>query len=141
MLAVAGYAFFLGGLEPYYYFSIMPAAVLTVLLGTTVLLPDPVRRAVAVMLLIGSVYMVPARLRFAATMHRMPEYGVLVDGSRKILRTGQPMRAIRTEFALPPTSDAEFVYRILGGRLDRQSPWVGIITSDGSVLFHKATGS
>jgi hypothetical protein len=68
----------------------------------------------------------------------MPEYGVLVDGSRQLAGQGRRVRAIQTEFSLPPTSDPQFVYQILGGRIDRASPWIGIIKSDGQVVFQPA---
>jgi len=61
----------------------------------------------------------------------------LIDGSRRIATLRQPMRAIRTEFVLPPTGDPEFAYLILGGRLDRQSPWIGVITPTGEVKYRR----
>ena len=67
----------------------------------------------------------------------MPEYGPLVDGSRKMARLTQPMRTIETEFTLPPTVDPVFAYRILGGQTDRKSPWVGRITAEGDVVYRK----
>ena len=71
-------------------------------------------------------------------MHRMPEYAALVDGSRKMAKVAQPLRAVRTEFALPVSSDPSFLYTILGGRLDPQSPLVGVIKVDGGVEFRQA---
>jgi hypothetical protein len=138
--AVIGYALFLDDLDHYYYLSLMPASVLTILLAIT---PPPSSRlapAVALALLIGAVALVPARLRFAATMHRLPEYGALVEASRKMVNRGQPMREIVTEFALPKTSNPEYVYRILGGRIDRASPWIGVITPTGDVVYRKVEG-
>jgi hypothetical protein len=70
----------------------------------------------------------------------MPEYGVLLEGSRKIARLRQPMRAIRTEFRLPRTSDPEFLYTILAGRMDSQSSWVAVIESDGAVVYQQDAG-
>jgi hypothetical protein len=68
----------------------------------------------------------------------MPEYAPLVEGSRRAVRQRQPMRAIETEFNLPQPSDATFVYRILGGRIDPASPWVARIRSTGDVDFRAA---
>ena len=65
----------------------------------------------------------------------MPEYGILLDGSRKIAKLAQPMGAVRANFALPPTSDSEFLFTILGGRIDRASPWVGVIMRNGNVTY------
>jgi hypothetical protein len=138
--AVIGYALFLDDLDHYYYLSLMPASVLTILLAVT---PPPSYRlapAFGIALLVGAVALVPARLRFAATMHRLPEYGLLVEASRKIVSMGQPMREIVTEFALPKTSDPEYVYKILGGRIDPASPWIGVITPTGEVRYRKVEG-
>ena len=79
----------------------------------------------------------PARVRFGATMHKLPQYGVLVEGSRKIRSSRQSIRAIRTELKLPATSNPEFLYKVLGGRIDRASPWIGVITSDGRVVYQR----
>jgi hypothetical protein len=140
-VAIIGYALFLDDVDHYYYLSLMPAAVLTVVLAASALPPPRLAAVVGVALLIGTLALVPARMRFAATMHRMPQYGLLVEASRKITNLRQPMRAIRTDFTLPPTTDPEFLYRVLGGRIDRTSPWVGIITADGQVVYQHVAGS
>lgn len=131
--AVVGYALFLAGLEPYYYLSLMPAVALTVVLAATALPWRTVSRPISIGLCIGALALVPSRLALARTLHRMPEYGVLVEQSRQIVGRGIAMRAIETEFALPPTSDPAFIYRILGGRIDARSPWIGVITNHGVV--------
>jgi hypothetical protein len=136
-LALVGYALFLGALDHYYYLPLMPAVVLTVVLAPTAI-PSPrvVRIAAAVMLLV-SLAAVPARVRLAATIHRLPEYAVLVDASRTLKNRGHELRAIRTAFALPPTCDPEFLFAVLGGRIDRTSPWVGIIRADGHIDYER----
>jgi hypothetical protein len=133
--AVVGYALFLDEVDNYYYLSVMPAAVLTIVLASAAVTPPRLARGVGVALLIGALALVPARVRFADTMHRMPEYGVLVDGARKMSRLGQPMRAVRTDIKLPPTSNPEVLYVALGGRLDPTSPWIGVITSEGQIDY------
>ncbi len=139
--AVVGYAFYVGDfLDPYYYLSLMPAALLTVMLAVTAVQPARLMRAVGIALLIGALAIAPARMRTAATLHRMPEYGLLVDGSRELARQSRPVRAIRTEFTLPPTSDPRFIYEILGGHIDPAAPWIAIIKSDGQVAYEEAGG-
>ena len=136
-LAIVGYALFQGGLDHYYYLSLMPAAVLTIVLALTAL-PDRwqiARSAVAALALAALLIELPGRFAFSATLHKMPEYAPLVEGSRRAVRQRQPMRAIETEFTLPQPSDATFVYRILGGRIDPASPWVARIRSTGDVDF------
>jgi hypothetical protein len=137
-LALVGYALFQGGLDDYYYLSLMPSAVLTVMLGLTAVPWPRLRTAIAVTVLAAVLMHVPERLQFSATLHKMPEYGPLVEGSRKIARQNQPMRAIETEFTLPAPSDVMFVYRIFGGRTDPMSPWIARITSTGDVVYRKA---
>jgi hypothetical protein len=134
-LAVVGYSIFLGGLDNYYYLSLMPAAVLTTLLALTAMPWPRVRHAVALAALAFAVSQAPGRLQYSASMHKMPEYGPLVEGSRKIARLDQPMRHIDTEFTLPQPSDSTFVFRILGGRLDPASPWTARIAANGDVAY------
>jgi hypothetical protein len=135
--AVAGYALFQGGLDDYYYLSLMPAAVTTILLA---LIPEPAGRAGAIVAAtaLGLVLtQVPARFEYSAKLHKMPEYGPLVEGSRRAARQGQPMRAIETEFTMPVPSDTLFVYRILGGTIDPDSPWIARIKTSGEVDFRR----
>jgi hypothetical protein len=67
--------------------------------------------------------------------HQMWEYGPIVHASRVIVNRGTPVRGIRLDFTLPPTNDPEFVYRILGGRIDPASPWVAVILRSGEVTY------
>lgn len=133
--ALIGYACFLADLDSYYYLSLMPGAVITMLLGATALPGRRFARVISIALLVGSLALVPARIRYAALLHKMPEYGALVDGSRKMASRAQPIRAIETEFNQPFTANAEYLYRILGGRIDPESRWIGVIKPDGSVFY------
>ena len=140
-LAIAGYALFLDQLDNYYYLSLMPSAVLMVVLAVTTWPAPGVSRAAAVAVCIGALAIVPSRVRFGRTLNRMPEYGVLVHASRVIVNRGVAMRAIRTDFRLPPTADPQFVYRMLGGRLDRTSRWVATIDRSGGVTYRELGGA
>ena len=139
--AVAGYALFLGELDRYYYLSLMPAAILMVVLAATALPPPRFVGLVGVVLLAVAVALAPGRLRLAATMHQMPEYRLLVEASRRIKNVGQSMQAIRTDFALPRTADPEFLYQVLGGRIDPASPWIALITADGEISYQNVDDS
>jgi hypothetical protein len=83
----------------------MPASVLTMVLGLTAFQPPRVARAVAIALIVVGLAVTPARVTFAATLHRMPEYGMLLDGSRWLVEKGHPISGIRADFQLPPTRD------------------------------------
>jgi hypothetical protein len=135
-LAVIGYAFFVGpSYEAYYYLSLMPAAVLTVVLGLTAMPSPKAARAVAVGLATGALVVAPLRVQFAATLPRMPEYGPLLDGSRRLVERASSVRTVRTRFPLPPTADPEFLYQILGGHIDPSSPANAVIGLDGQVTI------
>jgi hypothetical protein len=135
LAAIAGYALWLGDLQEYYYLSLMPAAVLTVLFGVIAPLPLRITHLVGVAIFAGVLTIVPARLRVAATMVKMPEYQALVAGSQEIVKRKQPMRSIRTTFKLPATSNPEFLFRVLGGRIDRRAEWRAVILPDGRVTY------
>jgi hypothetical protein len=133
--ALAGYALFLGALDHYYYIPVIPVAVLGMFLAVAVPSASRAGRMFGVTLLVAAAAIVPARLRFAATLHRWPEYEVLVEASREIARLNEPVRAIRTEFALPATTEPEFLYSILGGRIDPAASRVALIGHDGRVHY------
>jgi len=135
LAAILGYALWLGDLDAYYYLSLIPAAVLTVLLGVTAFMPARIAHVTGIVLLGAALALVPARLRYAATFPRLPAYGILVDASRQIARLKQPMRSIRPQFTLPPSTDPEFMFRILGGRIDRHAEWRAVISPDGRVTY------
>jgi len=135
LLAIVGYALFLGPLDHYYYIPVMPVVVLTG--AFAVAWPARTRsgRVVGIAMVALAAAVVPWRLGFAATLHRLPEYRVLVAESREIAGTHEPVRAIRTEFTLPPSTDPEFLYKILGGRIDPAAPRTAIVRADGDVRY------
>jgi hypothetical protein len=135
LLAIAGYALFLGTLDHYYYIPVMPVAVLTLAFAVALPARTSRGRVLGIALVAASATLVPWRLGFATTMHRLPEYGVLVNGSRALVTRGEPVRAVRAEFTLPESTDPEFLYRILGGRIDARAPLTAVIHRDGSVEY------
>jgi hypothetical protein len=134
-LAIVGYALFLDTLDHYYYIPVMPAAVLTMAFALAVPATGLAGRVVGIILVAAAATMVPWRLGFATTMHRLPEYRVLVAASRDIAGRHEAVRAIRTEFTLPPSTDPEFLYTILGGRIDRNASRTALVRADGSVQY------
>jgi hypothetical protein len=135
--AFFGYALWLGDLEAYYYLSLMTPAVLTVVLGAAAFLPRGAVRFAAPACLAAALLSVPARLQLAATMFQMPQYRVLVSASRSLARQGQPLQSIRTAFPLPPTADPEFLFTVLGGRIDRHAPRRVMIQPGGEITYER----
>ena len=136
-VAIAGYSLFLAGLDNYYYLSLMPSVVLTVMLAA-VAIPSPrLSHAAGIAMLVVALAIVPARLRFERALPRLPEYELLVDASRRIRSMRQPMRAIETDFKLPPTGDPAYLFSLLGGQIDRNSRWVAMIHADGRIDYRQ----
>jgi len=111
--------------------------VITILLALTTVVPARAAGVAAVLVCLAAILAVPARLRFASTLPRMPEYEILVRASRQIAQRQQPMRSIEPQFPLPPTCDPEFIFRVLGGRIDRQAEWRAQIAPDGRVSYSR----
>lgn len=120
---------------------LVPATLMLLLLAAaSVSSTRRVTQVIVLTIFAAVVALVPGQLRPQPTANRMPDYGLLLDGSRKIARLKQPMRSIRTELRLPPSSDPEFLYTILVGPVDPQSAWVALIKADGSVMYQQDTG-
>ena len=117
----------------------MPVAVLTIVFAIAMPSRIPAGRALGIVLLLGVAVLVPSRLRAAAMLHRLPQYGRLVEATGRIARRGEPMRAIQTDFVLPPSCDPSFLFTIRGGRLQRGAPWYAVISEDGRVTYHHVT--
>jgi hypothetical protein len=135
-LAVIGYGFWLADLEVYYYLSLMPAVVLTILMGAMALVPPRASRRVMTVCLLMALAAVIPRVR-ASRAANMPEYDALVKGTRQILSLHQPMRRVTADFGLPPTGDPSYLFRILGGRIDPQAGWSATIEPDGRVVYER----
>jgi hypothetical protein len=88
-------------------------------------------------MLLLALAIVPARLRHERALPRLPEYELLVDASRKIRNMRQPMRAIETDFNLPPTGDPAYLFSLMGGQIDRNSRWVAVIHADGRIDYRQ----
>lgn len=134
VVTLFGYAFWVADYDDYYYVSLMPAAVLTFQFGLTSLTRAWATEVVAATLCVVSIAILPVRLERSTNIHRMPGYGGLVDGSKQILKRDMPFRAIRADF-LPPESDPEFLFRILGGTIDPHADWVASVSADGAVSY------
>ena len=113
----------------------MTAAVLTTLLGLTALAGHH-RGYVAIAALLLAVAILPARVRQASTIHKMPGYDLLVEGSRQILDRGVSVRSISADF-LPPDGHPEYLFTVLGGTVDPDGEWVARIATDGLVSYDR----
>ena len=131
LAATIGYAFWQSPYDHYWFLTLMPAMGL-VLASSLTAWPRAIPAAGAA-LLVAAVVAQPWRLADAHTFARLPAYAVLVRGSAEIYRHAPKVTDIKVEFPLDPTTDHEFLYGILGGRVTPDAPFRASIAANGDV--------
>jgi hypothetical protein len=84
-------------------------------------------------MLAAIVVMQRARIEDSTRYFKYPQYGTMVKGSRELMQRAPVLKDIRLTFDVHPTMDRLFVYRILGGQIDKNALYTGVILEDGSV--------
>jgi hypothetical protein len=131
--AIVGFSFWQLLYDHYWFLTIAPSAALTIALAFTAW-----RRAapfVAAGLAAAVIVAQPLRVADAMTFHRLPEYAALARGSREIRHYVAEIRRIDTEFPLPPSTDRNFLYEALGGRIVPDARFAATIARSGDVKF------
>jgi hypothetical protein len=137
LAAVAGFAFWQGAYEPYWFMTVMPSLMLTIALALTAW--RPAAPAVSAALLVLVLVAQPARYADAQIINRLPTYGALARGSQAIRRHTSEVRRIDLEFPVEPSTSAQFIYeRVLGGRISPSAPFAATIEPSGHVRFTQA---
>ncbi|MBY0496722.1 MAG: hypothetical protein K2Y23_21145 [Cyanobacteria bacterium] len=75
----------------------------------------------------------PARIIDSQRFFKYPAYEPMVKGSREAAMRAPVLRDIVTDFEVHPTMDRQFIYKILGGRIDASALSTAVISRDGSV--------
>jgi hypothetical protein len=132
--AMAGFATMQGAFHSYWVVSLAPPVVLT-FVAAVAGLPLAARRIVSATAAIGVCLAAPLRVGESLTVERLPEYGALVRGSREIKRYTEVVRSISTNFPLPPSTDPEFLYRVLGGRITPDAEFGVVIRRSGRIAY------
>lgn len=131
MIAVAGFAAWTRPYESYWFMGLSPSVALLIPVAVSALPAGRWRDGGAVAVLVIVLAMQPARLAATRTIHRMPQYGALVDGARDIARRTGEVSAVRTAFELPATADPAFPFECMGGRVTRDAAYEAVIGPDG----------
>jgi len=132
-LTVAMWSILRQGSDAYFFLTVVPATLLTIA-WTLRVVPQTARSMLALALLGLAVLVQKPRIESATQVFRMPEYGVLVRGSRAVAARGEPVRAIEVPF-LHPLSDPEYVFTLLGGRIQHDAPEVARLSENGDVTY------
>lgn len=121
--------------DSYWFLTVIPAAVLTVVWVVRLLPGRGVRSGAAALLLAAAILAQKPRIERAALVFRLPAYGAVIKGSRALVRRGEPVRRIEAPF-LPATSDPEFAFRILGGQIRPDAAFAAKLSEDGTVTYY-----
>ena len=121
--------------DSYWFMTLAPAIVVTAGLAVTALpRAEWVTRAGWVCLALAVAWQ-PARIEQSKGFFRYPEYRPLLDGSRTAFRRSPVLQDLRVAFEVHPTTDVQYLYRILGGRIDESGGYTAEIQRDGTVTF------
>jgi hypothetical protein len=131
--AAAGFALWQKGYDTYWFLVIAPSAALVVGLAMTAW-PRLARTAAFVLLALVALAQ-PSRSSESLTLHRLPEYGRLVRGSREIRQHLSEIRALRVTFPLPGSTEPAYLYELMGGRVSASAPYVATIDASGRASF------
>ena len=139
LFAVIGFSTWPGTFYVYWFLTLTPPLVLTVALALTALPWRLARSLTSTGLLVLALVCQPARFAHAQITARLPEYGPLLRGSRALRRRTPELRAIEVTFVLPPSSDPEFLYKVLGGKIAATAKYVATIERTGRVSYRLAS--
>ena len=76
----------------------------------------------------------PARIEDSKRFFKYPQYETMLRASRELVTKAPVVRDIKVTFEVHPTMDRQFIYKILGGRIDQPRSIRRSINSDGSEL-------
>jgi hypothetical protein len=75
----------------------------------------------------------PARIEDSKRFFKYPQYETMLHASRQLIMQAPVVRDIKVTFDVHPTMDRQFIYKILGGRIDGSALYTAVVNSDGSV--------
>lgn len=134
---VAGFALVQLPFDTYYLLPLAPGIGIVMALAVRAL-PGAAPQWAGAALSLAVVCAQPSRIDASWRDSRFPYYGALARGSREIRRRMPEVQNIETSFPLPPTTDPNFIYWSLGGRILATSRYAARIGEDGSVSFAPA---
>jgi hypothetical protein len=117
-----------------YWFLTMTTALALTFAMTIAAIPSKLAvKWIGIVLLLLFASWQPARIDESERFFEYPQYETMVRASREILMRAPVVRDIRVTFEVHPTMDQQFVYKILGGRIDGSALYTAIVNADGSV--------
>jgi len=121
------------GYDRYWFLTLVPALALTFTLAIAALRWRRALLAVGAALTVWFATWQTSRIDAARFYFEYPQYETVVRGSRELVARAPVVKDIRMAFDIHPTMERQFVYTILGGRIDPAARFTAIINADGSV--------
>ena len=119
--------------DGYWFITLTTALTLTFGMAIAAIPSKTTVKWIGVALLLLVAWRQPARLEDSKRFFKYPQYETMVRASRELVARAPVVRDIKTDFEVHQTMDRHFIYRILGGRIDRSALYTAIISADGSV--------
>jgi hypothetical protein len=124
--------------DSYWFMALAPSMVLTLALAVTAIPRAAVARTVSAALVLLAIYWQPGRFNESLEFFSYPQYRPLLIGSREAIRRAPVLRDLRVAFDVHETTDVRYLYRILGGHIEPEGPFIAVIQPDGTVIFTPA---
>jgi hypothetical protein len=119
--------------DGYWFLTLTPALALIPGLAVAAIPSKVAVRAIGAALLLLVAWRQPARIEDSTRFFKYPQYEAMLKGSRRIVDQAPVVKDIRVTFDVHPTMDRQFIYKILGGRIDPSALYTAVINSDGTV--------
>jgi hypothetical protein len=121
------------GYDGYWFLTLTTALTLTGGMAIAAIPSKVAVRSIGFAILLMVVWRQPARIADSTRFFKYPQYGTMVRASRTLIMQTSRLRDIQVTFEVHPTMDRHFIYRILGGRIDRTALYTAVVNGDGSV--------
>jgi hypothetical protein len=121
--------------DGYWFVTLTTALTLTFGLAITAIPARTVVTWIGVAALLFVAWRQPARIEDSKRFFKYPQYQPMVKGSREAVQRAPVVKDIRVSFEVHPTMDRQFVYKILGGRVEPSALSIATINADGSITI------
>jgi hypothetical protein len=144
MIAVTGGAFLVATIlfttstrnyDGYWFITMTAALVLSLGMAIAAIPSKTAVKAIGFTLLMVVAWRQPARIEDSKRFFKYPQYGAMLKGSRSAVAQAPVVKDIRVTFEVHPTMDRQFIYKILGGRIDPSALYTAVINGDGSMTL------
>ena len=119
--------------DRYWFLTMTPSLALTFTMTIAAIPWKPAVTWIGIALLLLVASWQPARIDESERFFEYPQYETMVRASREIVARAPVVRDIKVTFEVHPTMDRQFVYKILGGKIDPAALYTAVINSDGSI--------